>query len=341
MNRSASHCAVENEGEAAADEVRVAASLVASPWLSIVIPTHDTRDLTLSCVASLGEPAAGVEVLVVDDASADGTAEAIAEIYPSVRVLRRQKRGGFAAAANQGLKAARGELLLLLNSDAEIDQGALDGLRQSFAERPKLGIAGGLLRYPDGRPQWSGGGEPTLLWLFALSSGLGALLGSQPLYRRLRPVGGHDRPVTWVTGTAMVIRRTTLAEVGPMDEGFATYCQDLDFCSRARRRGWSAEVLSELGVVHHHGATIGNGNGIAAHQDLALLWIDLLRWTRKHRDERIARRAARALRWGVRLRLGGRRLTGILLRSEARRAWDRDSEVLHRALAELDVPPAN
>src|SRR4029079_12824665 len=109
------------------------------PLLSVVVPTHDTRELTLACLEALAGAApraADLEVLVVDDASADGTAEAIAAAHPQVRVLRREKAGGFAPAANQGLAQARGDVLLLLNSDTEMEPGGLDALLAAFAADP-------------------------------------------------------------------------------------------------------------------------------------------------------------------------------------------------------------
>ena len=152
----------------------------APPPLSVVVPTRNTRQLTLACLAALAAAAAArpelaaIEVVLVDDAGGDGTAEAVAERLPDVRLVRLERQAGFTRAANRGLAAAVGDVLLLLNSDAEIggDGRGLAALLARFAAEPRLGIAGAALRYPDGTPQWSGGGEPTAAWLFALASGL-------------------------------------------------------------------------------------------------------------------------------------------------------------------------
>src|SRR3954469_24449714 len=274
------------------------------PRLSIVIPTHDTRDLTLACLASLFlAPFTGMEVLVVDDASRDGTAEAITERFPAATVLRHETAERFTRAANAGLARAKGEILLLLNSDTEVEPDGLVRLMKVFEQEPELGIAGALLHYPDGSPQWSGGREPSLAWFFALTSGLPRLLEKLPLYRRSRPLA-PDRPleVDWVTGAAMAFRRTVWEAAGPLDEGFQFYAQDLDFCLRARRAGWRIEVRPEVRVLHHHGATIGRAAGAHGHQHPELLWSDLLRWARKHHGQAWAARAEIALRTGVRLR---------------------------------------
>src|SRR4051812_39236401 len=234
-----------------------------APPLSIVVPTHDTREITLRCLDSLfASPLAGMEVILVDDASRDGTAEAVRERYPEVTVLRHEEPRRFTRSANEGLARARGELLLLLNSDTEVAPGALARLAALFSEEPRLGIAGALLHYPDGSPQWSGGREPSLAWFFALASGLPALLAHLPFYRRARPLA-PDAPlaVDWVTGAAMAFRRQVWEAAGPLDEGFRFYAQDLDFCLRARRAGWEAQVRPDFPVLHHHGATIGRDPG--------------------------------------------------------------------------------
>ncbi|HEY0552695.1 MAG TPA: glycosyltransferase family 2 protein [Thermoanaerobaculia bacterium] len=274
------------------------------PPLSIVIPTHDTRELTLRCLDSLAAaPAAGMEVILIDDASADGTAAAVAARHPGVTVLRNGEPARFTRSANRGLAAATGEILLLLNSDTEVAAGGLARLVAAFAREPELGIAGALLHYPDGSPQWSGGREPTLAWFFALSSGLPALLAKLPFYRRAKPLTA-DRPraVDWVTGAAMAFRRPVWEAVGPLDEGFDFYAQDLDFCLRARRAGFAVEIRPDFPVLHHHGATIGREAGARGRQHPELLLGDLLRWARKHRGPAWAARAERALRAGDRVR---------------------------------------
>jgi N-acetylglucosaminyl-diphospho-decaprenol L-rhamnosyltransferase len=307
------------------------------PPLSIVIPTHGTRDLVLRCLESLAAaPVAGQEVIVVDDASRDGTAEAVEQSHPGVTVLRNEEPLRFTRSANLGLARASGEILLLLNSDTEVAPGGLAGLAGVFASEPRLGIAGALLHYPDGSPQWSGGQAPSPAWFFALSSGLPALLARLPLYRRVKPL---DSPaparVDWVTGAAMAFRRSVWEAVGPLDEGFRFYAQDLDFCLRARRAGWEVEVRPELRVLHHHGATIGQAPGARQRQNPELLWSDLLRWARKHHGAAWAARAETALRAGGALRLGSRRLARPFLGADRRAEWREDDGVVWGALRSL------
>jgi GT2 family glycosyltransferase len=310
------------------------------PALSIVIPTHDTRELTLRCLNAL-EAAAfpGIEVILVDDASSDGSAEAARERHPRLVVLRNETPQRFTRSANLGLAKARGEILLLLNSDTEVEPGGLERMILVFERQARLGIAGGLLHYPDGSPQWSGGREPSLPWFFALASGLPALLERLPFYRRLKPVAPHGASrVEWVTGAAMAMRRAAWEAAGPLDEGFRFYAQDLDFCLCARRAGWDVEVRPELRVLHHHGATIGRDAGGSGYRHLELLWTDLLRWARKHRGERWAGRAAAALRAGGMLRLASRRIARPFLPDEQRQRWQVEDRALRAALEALRRP---
>jgi len=278
----------------------------------------------------------GLEVILVDDASGDGTAEAVRERHPGVTVLRNETPQRFTRSANLGLARARGEILLLLNSDTEVAPGGLVGLLEVFAREPRLGIAGARLHYPDGSPQWSGGREPSLAWFFALASGLPGLLARLPLYRRLKPLDAHGPArVDWVTGAAMAFRRAVWEAAGPLDEGFRFYAQDLDFCLRARRAGWEVAVRPELAVLHHHGATIGRAPGARGRQHPELLWSDLLRCARKHRGAAWAARAEAALRAGGALRLGARRLARPFVSAATRQSWREDDRALRAALAIL------
>lgn len=301
--------------------------------LSVVVPTRDTRELTLACVRSLPP---GAEVIVVDDASRDGTAEALAERHPGVTVLRHESPRGFTRSANLGLSRATGEVLLLLNSDTEVE--SLDPALEAFRRDPELGAAGAVLHYPDGSPQWSGGREPSLLWLFGLSSGLPPLLARLPRWRRVKPVGALPGAVDWVTGAAVAIRRAAWERHGPLDEGYRFYVQDLDLCSRLRRGGWKVELVPGFRVLHHHGATIGREAGSSGRQHPELLWTDLVRWARLHRGEDWAHRAAVTLRAGASLRILGRALAAPFVPAERRAAWKEDSRAFLRAARAVAKP---
>jgi GT2 family glycosyltransferase len=306
--------------------------------LSVVVPTRDTRELTLRCLSSLeGAIARGVEVVLVDDGSRDDTARAVRDRFPGTRVLRHEKALGFTASANDGLRAAGGDVLLLLNSDTEADPEALPRLVDAFSADARLGVASPRLVDPDRSPQWSGGAAPTLLWLFLLGSRLPAALDAVPGYRRLRPVRSETgRRLDWVTGAAMAIRRETWDEVGPFDPRFRFYAQDLDFCLRAGDAGWRVRLVETAAVLHVGGATVGRLSACPPSRSPAsLLWTDLLLWAEKRRGRRWALLAGRCLELGARLRLLCRHAVRGLLPSSRRGAWTRDSHALRLALDDL------
>jgi GT2 family glycosyltransferase len=259
-----------------------------APRLSIVIPTYDTAAMTLRCCrAALASVPVSSEVIVADDGSRDGTAELLAREAPEVRVVRLDSNRGFAAAANRGVDAARGEIVLLLNSDAIVDGGALRALLAAFDADARLGVAGASLVNDDGTLQWSGGRTPTLPWMIGVVSGAGRLA------RLFRWRGAARREVDWVSGAAMAFRAEVWRECGPLDERFLFYCQDLDFCLRARKAGWNIRVVDDAHVVHALGGTVAGGTSLR--HDPERLWSDLVDWGARFYGPRWAARARAVL----------------------------------------------
>lgn len=300
--------------------------------VSVIVPTRDTRDLTLACIDAI-RSAGPDEVILVDDGGRDDTGALVRDRFRDVQMIRLPIPEGFTRAANRGLAAATGDILLLLNSDTEIAPGSLDALRAAIVEEPSLGIAGASLSFPDGTPQWSGGRQPTPWWVFGLASGLPGLLARLPGYRVVRPVSGDSSEnVEWVTGAALAMRREVWDRCGPLDEMFHFYCQDLDLCLRARDAGFSVRIVSEFKVMHHQGATIRLSSGRASPLDPSLLWGDLVRWAGKRHGPAGTRRFARALQVGGRVRLLVRRLVRLALFGETRHRWDRENLTYSKAL---------
>jgi hypothetical protein len=305
----------------------------------VVIPVHNRADLAAQCLAALARWTTPLEVIVIDDGSTDPGVELLRRVdlahhafhgfqtLHTFRWLSHPEPRGFSAAVNRGLACATGDPLLLLNSDAEVTEGGDHAIRAAFAAAEEaraggtpaatgaLGAVAARLLYPDGRPQWSGGAFPSLPWLFALASGLGRGARLRLPHRRgATPSGFAGGAVDWAPGAALAIARSAWETVGPFDESYRHYAQDLDYCQRLAAAGRSVRVLSDWVVVHHLGGSVGElaapagpqanaaaGSGYDG-QRLDLLWLDLLHWARRHRGARWANRARRALLVGGRLR---------------------------------------
>ena len=227
--------------------------------LSIVIVSWNTRALTLDCLASLEVALvdAGVamvaEVLVVDNASSDGTVAAIAARFPSVRVIASPRNLGFAAGCNAGVRAASGRHVLFLNSDARIDGQALGGCVDFLDHHADVGVVGPQLLDVAGRRRNSIHNAPTL------TSELVPKALLQFLFRRRFPsrrwVGDRPLDVEAVTGAAFFARATAIAEVGPLPEDYFLFLEETDWCLRMRRAGWRVVHLPTFFAVHIAGAS--------------------------------------------------------------------------------------
>jgi GT2 family glycosyltransferase len=220
------------------------------------------------------------ETIVADDGSSDGTVELLAREVPSVQVVRLESNRGFATAANRGVGVARGGIILLLNSDAIVSEGALQAIAAAFDD-PLLGVAGARLVNEDGSPQWSGGRTPTLPWMIGVVSGAGRFAR---FFRRKSHRHSCLCEVDWVSGAAMAFRREVWDAAGPLDERFRFYCQDIEFCLRARKAGWRVTIVEDARVIHAIGGTVAADD--ALRHDPARLWPDLLDWGTSHYGRR-------------------------------------------------------
>lgn len=240
------------------------ASGAAAPELSILIISYETREMTLACLASVfAETRADFEVIVVDNASHDGSAAAIAAAYadePRLRLIAEPRNHGFSGANNLAAKDARGEFLLLLNPDTVVLDGALDRLLAFARSRPEARIWGGRTVFADGalNPSscWA---RPTAWSAFARTSGLTGLFPRSALCNP-EAYGGWDRgdarEVDIVVGCLLLIRRETWAALGGLDPAFVMYGEEADLCLRARRAlGARPAITPEATIIHHGGAS--------------------------------------------------------------------------------------
>ncbi len=289
----------------------------AEPRVSIIVVSHNTREDTLRCLASVEEHApAGCETLLCDNASSDGTVAAVCRIHPTVRVLELAANEGFGAANNRGLREARARAALLLNSDAQLRGGALLTLLERLDREPQVGIIGPRIVYPDGGAQLSFGPDLT----------------PRAEWRQRRLVRGERRrdPGTleeiesltrtecepgWVSGACLLARRAALLQVGLFDEGYFLYEEDADLCRRVRAAGWRILFDPRAEIVHHVGRSMTQ---MAERARIEYHRSHLLYYT-KHNGWLLATllRAAmfpRALGQAIRGGAGGRRAALDLLR---------------------------
>lgn len=241
--------------------------------LSVIVASWNTRELLRQCLQSIvaepgvhmvaadapadaaGPPAAlAVEIVVVDNASDDGSAQMVQADFPQVHLIVNRHNAGFAVANNQAIAQARGQVLFLLNPDAYLVPGALSGLTRFLAEHREAAVAGPKVLNPDGSWQATSFRFATLWDLLCEALFLSVLWPRSPLFAR-KELGGFDRnavrEVDWVQGCALAIRREVWDAVGPFDEGYWMYVEELDWCRRAKGMGYRIFFTPEARVVHY------------------------------------------------------------------------------------------
>jgi GT2 family glycosyltransferase len=232
----------------------------APPELSILVVSYNTRDMTLECLESVyRETRTPFEVVVVDNASTDGSAEAIAERFPEVELLAETVNHGFAGAHPIAVARARAPWLVLLNPDTVVLDGALDRLLAFARRRPEAGIWGGRTTYADGTLNPASCWARMTLWsLVSQALGLTSVFSRSALFNP-EGYGGWERDtereVDIVTGCLLLIRRETWDALGGFDPAFVMYGEEADLCLRARAAGFRPRVTPEATIVHHGGAS--------------------------------------------------------------------------------------
>ena len=225
--------------------------------VAAVVVSFNTRKFTLRCVqALLNSDACLHEILVVDNASSDGSAAAVEALSARVRVIRAGRNLGFGAANNLAMRSSSADYFALVNSDAFVEGGTLGCLRDYLLKHPKVGVVGPQLLNEDGTPQESRFCFPTPLRAWWENLGGPRLISKPPgnPHRKLRRV-------EWLSGACLMIRRAVWEEVGGFDESFFLYSEETDWQRRIVDAGWKIHWVNAARAIH-----VGGGSGEGASQ---------------------------------------------------------------------------
>lgn len=222
--------------------------------LSIIIVNFNTKKLLANCLNSIFAYPYDeeLEVLVVDNASSDGSSEMISKTYPQIKLISNRENLGFSRANNQGIRESKGTYMLLLNSDTEILEGALKAMCEFMDDNPQAGAISCQLLLPDGTPQpFTYGQDPTLSYLIRR---IIRMLSKQKYMHSWTGEGAVE--TEWVTGACMMVRREAVDSAGYLDENIFMYFEDNEWCHRMRKQGWKIYFLPQVRVVHLGGRSL-------------------------------------------------------------------------------------
>ncbi len=250
--------------------------------LSVVILSWNVRNLLRQCLDSvLNHPRpTATEIIVVDNASSDGSAEMVRAEFPQVKLIVNTINRGYTGGNNDGIATATGRYVLILNPDTRVVGDALSTLVEYADAHPDVGVVGPQLANPDGSVQSSRRRFPTLM------TGLFESTWLQPLAPRrvLRDYYLQDQPddvpqeVDWVTGACLLVRREAIQQVGGLDEGFFMYSEELDWCRRIKQAGWKIVYLPQAQVMHY----VGQSSDQVVAQRHIYFQTSKVRYFRKH-----------------------------------------------------------
>ncbi|MGE5297471.1 MAG: glycosyltransferase family 2 protein [Solirubrobacterales bacterium] len=279
--------------------------------LSILIVTWNTRDILLECLESIGQhaPQRAYEIIVVDNASTDGTVESLRR-FPEIRVIANSRNCGFAAGNNQGLQASSGRYVLLLNPDTIVHPRSLEALCDFMDRNEDVAACGPRLLNADGTLQPSARRFPTFRGALYRYTPLRSLGIFRSHYRRwLMKDFRHDRQtdVDQLMGSALLLRKSWVERVGPLDEQFFLYFEEVDLCRRIKQAGGRIVFTPEAVITH-----LGGRSSRQVPVEKSLMAMEsLLRYFRKHRGRRATALFSCAFKPGILLQSLCQALGGV------------------------------
>jgi GT2 family glycosyltransferase len=231
--------------------------------VSVIIVSWNAREYLMQCLASLSteECRCQMEIIVVDNASSDGSADEVASCYPNVRLIRNTENLGFAKANNQGVSVSTGKYFCFVNSDVKVLPHCLSRLISFCEQNPRVGMVGPRVIGADGKLQRSCMGFPTVWNMFCRA------LALDTLFPRIKAFSGFKlyhwpqeslRSVDILSGCFWLVRREALTQVGLLDEEFFMYAEDMDWCKRFWAKGWQVFFVPSAEAIHYGGASSSN-----------------------------------------------------------------------------------
>jgi GT2 family glycosyltransferase len=231
--------------------------------VSVIIVSWNARKYLMQCLASLSDQAGRypMEIIVVDNASSDGSPDAVADSYPNVRLIRNSENLGFAKANNIGVSASTGTYLCLVNSDVRVLPDCINRLVEYCEEHPDAGMVGPRIIGRDGKLQRSCRGFPNLWNMFCRALALDRVFPRNKIFTGYSlSYWAQDclRPVDILTGCFWLLRREALSQVGLLDENFFMYAEDMDWCKRFWAHNWPVVFIPAAEAIHYGGASSAN-----------------------------------------------------------------------------------
>jgi GT2 family glycosyltransferase len=231
--------------------------------LVVSIVSYNSLNFLRECLDSIlmNPPGIEYEIIVVDNASCDGTAEFVKKSYPEVILISNDRNIGFAAANNKSIKKSHSKYVLLVNSDCRVYKKSLDSLVEFMEKNPKIGIAGPKIVNSDGTIQLSCRRFPSLLNAAAHTI-LADIFPGNPFSKKYKLADiCRDNPlkVDWVSGSCMIIRKKALEDTGVLDEKYFMYVEDLDICYRMWQKNWEVYYYPQAEIMHHIAGSSSGG----------------------------------------------------------------------------------
>ncbi len=231
--------------------------------VSVIIVSWNARDYLMECLDSLvkEKPPYAMEIIVVDNASSDGSPDWVQSRYPQARLIRNQANLGFAKANNIGIAQSAGKYLCLVNSDVKVFKGCIEALIEYCERHGEVGVAGPRLIGRDGKLQRSCRGFPSLWNTFCRALALDTLFPKARLFTTYSLTHWPQenlKEVDILSGCFWLVRREALDGVGLLDESFFMYGEDMDWCRRFWDAGWKLVYLPAAGAQHYGGASSSN-----------------------------------------------------------------------------------